>query len=293
MEIACYGDGSTGNTTEVVGVCDMGAPEMRDMASSDEYFVGTCTHVNESEEIDVCAEKRLAWLRHMQANGLRVKVAVLEGNPVGFIYAMPIEICPLGPLGHDLLAIPCLVAQNRVKGRGVGLALMNAAEKEACIQKKKGLVVTAYFHDFWFMPAPFFQRNGFTPITRRNVVNSGRKEYLSEEALLWKVIDPSAQPPRFLAPNYEFEPVPGKVVVDLFWNTFCQTSNIEAQRVREVADEMADKVALNEYCADDRDLFSRCQIPRGIFINGKEIGWGYEAPKEKVRKAIVEELRRV
>ncbi len=40
-----------------------------------------------------------------------------------------------------------------------------------------------------------------------------------------------------------------------------------------------------------RDMLLRYQIPRAIFINGKEIGWGYEAPKEGVRDAITEALR--
>jgi thiol-disulfide isomerase/thioredoxin len=143
------------------------------------------------------------------------------------------------------------------------------------------------------MTAAFFERVDFTSIAKREVVNPGRKEYLGAEALLWRTIDSSAEPPRFLAPNYQFEPVPGKVVVDLFWNTFCQTSNIEAHRVREAADETGNKVVLNEYCADDREVLSRYQIPRGIFINGREIGWGHEAPKGEVKKAILDELVRV
>ena len=30
---------------------------------------------------------------------------------------------------------------------------------------------------------------------------------------------------------------------------------------------------------------------RGIFINGREIDWGYEAPEKGLRKAIVQALR--
>ena len=149
-----------------------------------------------------------------------------------------------------------------------------------------------YYHDFWFMPASFFEKCGFSMVGCREVTSEGEKEFLGREAILWKLFDPSAEAPRFLEPNYHFKPVPGKVVVDLFWNTFCQTSDIEAQRVREVAAEFADSVVLHEYCADDGAILSRYQLPRGIFINGKEIGWGYEAPKEGLRKAISEALEK-
>ena len=79
-------------------------------------------------------------------------------------------------------------------------------------------------------------------------------------------------------------------MVDLFFNAFCGTSNGEAQRVREVAAEFGDSVIFNEYCADDPDILRQYQIPRGIYINGAQIGWGYEAPKEGIRKAISQAL---
>jgi len=49
-------------------------------------------------------------------------------------------------------------------------------------------------------------------------------------------------------------------------------------------------VALNEYRADDPDVLQYYQLPRGIFVNGKEIGWGYEAPREGIREAITKAL---
>jgi hypothetical protein len=96
--------------TEVAGVNKMKpAIEIHDMDSGDEYFVGTCTHMNESEEIDACGRRRLAWLRAMHQKGSQVKVATLDGKRTGFLHVIPIEFCPWGPLGRDLLAIPCLV----------------------------------------------------------------------------------------------------------------------------------------------------------------------------------------
>ena len=259
--------------------------EIRDMETADEYFVGTCTHANESEEIDTCAARRLAWLRSMHDRGLRVKVAALNGERAGFLYAIPIECSPWGPVGRDLLVIPCLYVLQ--EGHGLGKALIAAAEEEARRQGRKGIVTIGYRNDFWFMPASFFDANHFVECAQNAW---GSCDVNDRAVLLWKVLDRQAEAPVPLNHNYRFTAMPGKVVVDLFWNTFCQTSNIEAQRVREVAAEFGDLVVLNEYCADDRAVLCRYQMPRAIFVNGREIGWGYEAPRDGLRKAIAQAL---
>ena len=92
------------------------------MDPADRYYVGTCTHVGESDEIDACARRRLTWLDGMHGEGLRVEVALCDDAPVGFLYVMPIEVCPWGPLGRDLSVIPCLVVPGEVQGRGAGRA---------------------------------------------------------------------------------------------------------------------------------------------------------------------------
>jgi predicted N-acetyltransferase YhbS len=264
-------------------------PEIQicNMNETTEYFVGTCSHVNESPEIDACGQKRIAWLHKMHEKGLRVKVAFLDDKPVGFLYVMPVEVSPWGPLGKDLFVFPCLWVLNQAKGKGAGSSLINEAEKEAQKQGRKGIVTYGYYHDFWFMPAPFFEKMGYKVADRRTW-NAG--EFFGDEAILWKIFDQSAEVPRFLKSNYRFKPIPGKVAVDLFFNRFCQTSEIESQRVREVAAEFGDKVVLNEYRADDPDVLQCYQLPRGIFLNGKEIGWGYEAPKDGIREAISKAL---
>ena len=255
---------------------------VRDMKSEDEYFVSTCTHENESEEADAWAGRRLAWLRENESRGLRVKVALLDGVRVGFLYAMPIELSPWGPLGEDLMVFPCVFVKPGSQGNGAGRALLAAAEEEAQRQGLKGLATFGYYwEDFWFMPAPFFAVAGFAEAERRG-----------NEALMWKSFDTSATPPRMLTRNYEFRPVPGKVVVDLFWHSFCGTCNCEAARVREVAAEFGDSVVLREYCGDDRDILLEHQIPRAIYVNGSEIGWGYEAPRDGIGDAIRAALAR-
>ncbi len=259
----------------------MARVQIKKMDSSTEYFVGTCSHVGESAEIDACGHRRLDWLKAMRGKGLRVNVALVDGEPAGFIYSMPIEVCPWGPAGRDLTVIPCLWLLERGRGIGAGRALEAEVEREAKKQKAKGIVTEAYFWDFWFMPAGFFEKLGYSVAVRRG-----------ERALLWKTFDSSAETPRFLESAYSFEPVPGKVVVDLFWNRLCQTSEIEAQRVREVASELGDRVIVNEYPAHEVEVRDRCQLFRGIYVNGREIFWGYEAPREGIREAIQKTLDR-
>lgn len=75
-------------------------------------------------------------------------------------------------------------------------------------------------------------------------------------------------------------------MVDLFWNAFCQTSVIEAQRVREVCREFGDRVSLREFRAEDHDVLLQHQVSRAIYVNGEDIGWAYEAPKDGIREAI-------
>ena len=88
----------------------MSSIKVRDMQEADEYYVSTCSHINESDELDAHARQRLQWLKANYEKGLRVKVALLDDNPKGSLYLIPIEICPWGPLGEDLLH-PALARQ--------------------------------------------------------------------------------------------------------------------------------------------------------------------------------------
>ncbi len=252
---------------------------VRDWDSATEYFVGTCSHIKESEEIDLCGQERIAYLKSRNEAGLQVKVGFLENVPAGFIYLMPIEISPWGPLGKDLMFIPCLTVIREVGGRGVGRAMLAAAEDAARSAGKKGIITIGYYHDFWFMPAAFFERAGYSPIQRNK-----------DEAVLGKLFSEISVQPELLRRNFNYAPSPDAVKIDIFWNRFCQTSNIEARRVREVAAEFGPKVTLKEYDADHRDILRQYQLPRGIFIDGNEIGWGYEAPRHGIRAAILKAL---
>jgi GNAT superfamily N-acetyltransferase len=252
------------------------------MQADDEYFVATCSHIHDSNEIDACARERRRQFELMRAQGALFKVATAGGKHAGFAYGVPIEHSSWGPLGQSLMVIPCLYVLQDSTSQGAGKALLASIEQEAQAARFQGTVVVAY-RDIpgaeWFMPASFFKLLGYTPVGDR-----GR------ETLLWKPFSPEAVPPHFLQPHFVFEPIDGVVVVDLFWNVFCLTSVMEAHRVRAVCAEFEDQVVLREFQAEDRDVLLQHQIARGIYINGKEIGWGYEAPRDGIRQAIEQAL---
>ena len=251
---------------------------VREMKEEDEYFVTTCSHVNESAEIDACAKMRRQQFEVMKSEGAVFKVAMLDNEHIGFAYGIPIEHSSWGPLGHSLTVIPCLYVLEKGTSHGAGKTLIASIEQDARVAVCHGVTITAY-RDLpgaeWFMPVSFFELLGYTPL-----------EIRGREILLWKPFSSDAVPPHFLQPHYVFEPVGGTVVVDLFWNAFCQTSVIEAQRVREVCREFGGRVLLREFRAEDREVLLQHQISRAIYVNGKEIGWGYEAPKDGIREAI-------
>ncbi|MFX1588175.1 MAG: hypothetical protein ACFFC1_08470 [Promethearchaeota archaeon] len=253
---------------------------VRNMTKDDEYYVGTCTHINENNvEYEMSAPRRISWLKSMEKYGLRVKVALLDGIHAGFLYIMPIEINPWQIQGTDLMVFPCLVSHSKFSHKSIGKQLIKAAEEENYKQKYKGIATIAYFWDFWFMPAMFFLHLGFKVAERRG-----------DEAILWKPLAQNAETPHFREEKYKFKPEKGKVIVDLFWNRFCLTSDVEEQRVREVVSEFGNNVILNKFSAVNQSILQQYGISRRIYVNGNMLEIGPEIEKSILRKAIEDAL---
>lgn len=251
-----------------------------DMTDEHISFVARCTHTDQRrEETERVIGVREAWLRNTP--GLKVKVATDNGQPVGFAHCLPIESGTWGMTGKDVMTIPCLtLGYDRVyrqeHGSGYGRVLVEAVEAEAR-KEQKGVAVLAYDNDFWFMPASFFRKLGYHEVARQG-----------EAVIMLKAFQP-VRPPTMHSLRYQPQLVPGKVVVDAFWNPICLTSIVEIQRIREVCVEYGD-VILNEFNCGDRDILETYQTARAIFINGAPKDWGYEAPRDGLRKEIDQAL---
>lgn len=260
----------------------MAVIEVRDMTPADEAYVASSSGRNESETLDDTGRRRLRWLKALTNTGLRVKVALLDGSHAGVAYVVPIESCPWCATGNDLMALPCMYVHRQPESHGIGHALVNAAEDETRNQGRGGLVIVAHRDDFWGVAPGYFEKSGYRSVGRR-----GR------QVVLWKRFNPGAVPPKPMKPRFKFERVPGKVVIDLFHNSLCRPSVIEARRVRELATHFGGKVLLREHCTDDRKVLLEHGIPRAILINGRELSWGHAAPEDGLTQEISKEIVRV
>lgn len=122
----------------------MNGVAVREMGTHDEWFISTCSHVDESQEINVCARERRLFAR-LRSNGAVLKVAVLGCEPVGFAYGIPIEHSPWGPIGEALIVIPCLYVLTPFASHGVGRALgIKAVEADARAAGLRGVTTITY-----------------------------------------------------------------------------------------------------------------------------------------------------
>ena len=249
---------------------------------NDEYwrYVSLCTHIDEVNfEREKTSKIRLAWLKErVKVGGMVIKVAINDdGKALGFIHCVPIDSPLSQMIGSELMVIPCLTINysliySRVHGTGVGRLLVQSCEDEAKQNGLKGLAVYAYSGDFWYMPSAFFQKLGF----RRVAKNSD----------IWVKTWDDVKDPASFKKNYEYHPVPGKIVLDYFWSPFCLTVCEELRNIREVTSEFGEKVVLREYRSDDPEVFTKYGLSRALFINGQLKNWGDSAPKKQLRKEI-------
>ena len=232
------------------------------------WYVACCSHVDESAELDQAGQLHQDWLRKMLTrSGMVAKVALDGDEPIGFLFLVPVERTAWYVQGKELLTLQCMNVEEAYRGRGVGEMLLTAAEETARTHAK-GLAVIAYDPSDWFMPAHFFAHRNYREVERRGT-----------SVLMFKPFDASAALPAFIPRQYTSPRlIPDKAIVEAFWSPQCLTTALDILHVREVCDEFGERVILRELNASMPGMRERFGIPRTIFVNGVEKGWGYELP---------------
>jgi GNAT superfamily N-acetyltransferase len=230
--------------------------------------------------------RREQWVDRFLERGLRVKLAIDDNGAVGgMIQYLPIEQSTVD--GQGLYFIPCIwvhghqQGRGNFQGRGMGSALLEAAEADARSLGAKGMAAWGIWLPFW-MKASWFKRHGYRKADRQGMA-----------VLLWKSFSEDARPPRWNPKGTKLpDQVPGKVNVTAFVNGWCMGMNLAAERARRAATELGDGVVFVEIDTSEPGAVARWGFSDAIFVDGKAVNTGPPPSYEKIRSIIAKRLRR-
>lgn len=240
-----------------------------------------------SPEVREAGPGRACWVERYLERGLRAKLAVDDSGTVGgMIQYLPIEQWPV--LGEGLYFIPCIWVHGHkqgrgdFRGRGMGRALLAAAEADARALGSQGMAAWGLALPFW-MRASWYRRQGYRRAGRQGM-----------SALVWKPFTLEARPPRWLPVGGRLpEPAPGKVNVVVFNSAWCSAGNLTAVRARRAAAEFEERVAYCEIDTSERAAAVAWGQTDALYVEGRRVRTGPPPSYEKIRQQIARRVRKL
>lgn len=256
-----------------------------DLNEKDEALYFVCLE-DWSDEMREAGDHKERWYRRMKGKGLRVKLAVDDGGVVGgMIQYIPIELSHAS--GEGLYFINCIWVHGHERGRGdfsgrgMGKALLKAAEDDAKRLGAKGMAAWGVSLPVW-MRASWFEKQGYE-----------RTDEDGTAVLLWKPFTQDAKSPRWIRQKKRPRIVSGKVTVTAFMGGWCPAQNLVYERARRAAADLGDKVVFNGVDTSERSSFLEWGIVDGLFIDDKTVRTGPPPTYEEIRGLIAERVRRL
>jgi GNAT superfamily N-acetyltransferase len=238
-----------------------------------------------SPEMKKAGDNKRRWYEKMKSRGLRVKLAKdADGQIGGMIQYTPIEHSNV--LG-DGYFINCIwvhgykEGRGNFQGKGMGKALLKAAEEDARQLGAKGIAAWGISLPFW-MKASWFKKQGYKVADKDGM-----------GVLLWKPFNDGVAPPKWMKRQKTPQPITGKVAVASFVNGWCQAQNLVHERAKKASLGFGDKVVFHEYMTSDRNVLNEWGISDGLFIDGKQVSGGPPPSYEKIRKLIEKKVRKL
>ncbi|MFX0187776.1 MAG: GNAT family N-acetyltransferase [Candidatus Hodarchaeota archaeon] len=244
-----------------------------------------------SEMMKEAGNHKEIWYNNMKNKGLGVKLAVDDNGEIGgMIQYIPIEYSVAE--GNDLYFIPCIWIHNYQEGRGnftgkgLGTALLEAAEADVKSKGAKGMVAWGLTTNFWMMGS-WFEKHGYSIVDKQEI-----------QALLWKPFYDDAIPPKWINQKKTPETIPGKVVVTTLINGWCPAQNRIFEIAKKAASEFGDMVIFREINTSDRDIFLEWGMADALFIDEKKMRTGpipfhHPSAYELIKKAIAEKVKKL
>jgi hypothetical protein len=225
------------------------------------------------------------WYDKMSERGLRVKLAIDDANRVGgMIQYLPVEHTAIQ--GHDLYVVLCIWVhghdrgRGNFQGRGMGKALLAAAELDARALGARGMVAWGLWLPIW-MRASWFQKQGYESVDRRGLAS-----------LVWKPFSPLAVPPRWLEPKKLPVVEPGQLAVTAFVNGWCPGINATCERARRACEAAGNAVTFREIDTTDPEVRSEWGIVDALYFDDREVRSAPPPSYERLARRIAKKSRR-
>jgi len=260
--------------------------EIIDLKEEHKPFYFACLE-DWSAEIREAGDHKAKWYEKMKDRGLGVKLALDDKGVVGgMIQYVPIEVSP-GAEGKDLYFVLCIWVHGHKKGRGnfqkrgMGRALLRAAEEDAKARGAKGMAAWGMSIPV-FMRASWFKKQGYKAADR-----------VGMQVLLWKLFHEDARPPRWIRVKRAPETTPGKVAVTALLNGWCPAMNMTVERARRAALELGDSVVFKMVDAFDREVIDEWGTSDALFVEGRQIRMGPPPSYKKIKSKIAKRTKRL
>lgn len=239
-----------------------------------------------SEEMPEAGNHKEVWYNRMKDKGLRVKLSLDDSGEVGgMIQYIPIEHSFVE--GKDLYFINCIWVHGHKQGRGdfrkrgMGKALLQAAESDAKESGAKGIVAWGLVLPFW-MKASWFQKQGYKKVDRIGI-----------QALVWKPFTGGAVPPKWIKQRKMPEKTAGKVTVTAFLSGWCPAQSLAFERAKRAAAEFGDEALFRQIDTTNRENFLEWGISDALFVDGKPVRTGPPPSYDSIKKTIARQVKRL
>jgi GNAT superfamily N-acetyltransferase len=238
-----------------------------------------------SDEMNEAGNKKSEWYEIYQKKGLKVKLAIEDEKAVGMIQYIPIENSFI--TGRDLHFIYCIWIHGYKEGignyqhKGLGKALLKAAEEDTRSMGSKGIVAWGIALPFW-MKASWFKKQGYSSADRDGMAK-----------LMWKPFCEDAERPLWVQQKKKPETVSGQVTVTSFMHGWCPAQNVVHERAKRASIELGEKVVFNEINTTASETLNEWGVVDALYINSKRINTGPPPSYEKIKSLISKQIKKI
>jgi GNAT superfamily N-acetyltransferase len=257
--------------------------EIVDLTAEREELLHCCLKPYD-EEFAIGVPRKREWFRQFRDRGARAKLAIDDdGEVAGMVQYVPVELAP-HVVGDGIWVVLCIWVHayeegiGDRRGRGLGPALLEAAETEARERGAKGIAAWGITSPFW-MNAPWFESQGYHRVDDHGWY-----------ALIFKPFSEGAGEPRWIEEVKRPGPLPGKVRVSSFAPGWCTSGNLIQEWARRAVEELGDPVVYEGFDTSDPEVVAEWGISTGLFVDGEELEVKGDETYERVRDFIQDRI---